>query len=149
MDDSEKGAFLLNVYYLRAHLTSFTIATLAGYSSTRKPLAVNRNSNGKTNSPRIGDIGTVSLPKPDTAVNQGDLQRRSLDNGRAENVPDAAVAFYSAADGMGEPGASRHAEDGQFDRDVWQETDTMYDNLPFDPAYRTFRAHLSAVCIAN
>lgn len=149
MDESEKGAFLVRVSYLRSHLTSFAIATLAGYSSTRKPLAVNRSSNGKTNSPRIGDIGTVSLPKPDTTVNQGDLQRRSLDNGQARNVPDAEGAFYSVADGMAGPGASSHAEEGQFDRDVWQETDTMYDNLPFDPAYRTFLEHLNVVRIVN
>lgn len=143
MDDSEKGAstrLLRKLFYLLTHLASFAIATLAGYSSTRKPLAINRTSNGKTNSPRIGDIGTISLPKPEIAVEQGHLQRRSLDNGQAGNAPDDGVAYYAAADGMAGPGTSRNVEEGQFDRDVWQETDTMYDNLPFDPAYRRFPA---------
>lgn len=110
---------------------------------------MNRAGNGKTNSPRIGNVGSISLPKPEPPADQGDLSRRSLDNSQPGKAPGHDPAYYTTTDGLPDPGPSRDVPEGQFDRDVWQETDMMYDNLPFDPAYRTSLAAAVPVLIAD
>ncbi|KAJ9124113.1 hypothetical protein QFC22_000908 [Naganishia vaughanmartiniae] len=133
MDDSEKS-------------------TLAGYSSTRRPVTIKRNASGKTlsssNSPRIGDIS--ELPRPaaqplsgasrlsnsfgaaSTYEGEGSNGNKSQSQDLAGLEPANAMQFYPTDipvdTGNGVPIQP-------LDRDIWQETDTMYDNLPFDPAY--------------
>ncbi|KAJ9109914.1 hypothetical protein QFC19_001894 [Naganishia cerealis] len=133
MDDSEKS-------------------TLAGYSSNRRPVTIKRNSSGKTvtssNSPRIGDIS--ELPKPASHPLHS-ASRLSTDFGAAATY-DAETSNGTKAQTLGAAGTDQpnamqfyptdvSADVGSggptqsLDRDLWQETDTMYDNLPFDPAY--------------
>jgi hypothetical protein len=129
------------------------IATLAGYSSNRRPVTIKRTSSGKTlsssNSPRIGDIS--ELPRPNahplpgasrlsnsfgatpTYEGESSTGRKSQTEDVTGSEPSNAMHFYPT-DTSADVGNGALMQ--PLDRDIWQETDTMYDNLPFDPAYR-------------
>lgn len=72
------------------------------------------------------------------------LQPQKVDAGGGQE-PMGAGKMASGIEGMGyfaQPMAEGAANAGDpagqgMERELWQETDTMYDNLPFDPAYRT------------
>jgi hypothetical protein len=141
MDDSEKGMCPVSPLphfeccQVRVHRANGAgIATLAGYSSTHRPVTVNRGtgSSGMLRSPRIGDIGIIP---PLEKVDGGE----GPDTRKPGGGTDGTGYFAQSMDGGGMAGADGGVDSaGQvMEREIWQETDTMYDNLPFDPAYRT------------
>jgi hypothetical protein len=83
-------------------------------------------------SPRIGDIGNI----PPLEKEEGG---ESADTRKPGGGTDGTGYFAQPMDGGGMAGADGGVDSaGQvMEREIWQETDTMYDNLPFDPAYRT------------
>ncbi|KAJ9126657.1 hypothetical protein QFC24_001687 [Naganishia onofrii] len=115
-------------------------------------LTIKRTSSGKTlsssNSPRIGDIS--ELPRPNahplpgasrlsnsfgatpTYEGESSTGRKSQTEDVTGSEPSNAMHFYPT-DTSADVGNGALMQ--PLDRDIWQETDTMYDNLPFDPAY--------------
>lgn len=142
MDDSEKGTSVRGLPspipasnpqgYIHANRAG--IATLAGYSSTHRPVTVNRGagSSGTLRSPRIGDIGIIP---PLGKVDGGDGGEQVGDAGKTAGGTEGMGYFAQPVmEGVGANGGDPAGQG--MGREMWQETDTMYDNLPFDPAYR-------------
>lgn len=89
-------------------------------------------------SPRIADIGIAPAPEGNKANASGAGIDPGVDSGKAGGD---VLGYYGASEGAGIIAAAPNGGDPAVNgmgRELWQETDTMYDNLPFDPAYRTF-----------
>lgn len=65
-------------------------------------------------------------------------QRQDQQGDAPDGVVNGGISYFAEETADGGAQMEGVQESGQaLDRGMWQETDTMYDNLPFDPAYRT------------
>lgn len=101
-------------------------------------------------SPRIADIGIAAAPAGNKANALGAGAEPGVNLGKAGGD---GLGYYgtSMAEAAGTTAGVGNGEDpvgNGMRRELWQETDTMYDNLPFDPAYRTFlRSFINALVL--